>query len=833
MSDATDRLVTISAEIAREQRRLAKLDADRLQTRTRLEDLKARRNEINSTRRSASSTTSVASQAAPTTPQAKLTLFRSLFRGRADVFPLRFVSKKTGKAGYAPECANKFVPGVCGLPRIKCAECNNQAFLRVDDRVILNHLQGRHIMGVYPLLADETCWFLAADFDKASWREDVSAFKQACDTAGVPCAVERSQSGNGAHAWFFFQNTVLAKVARQMGCHLLTQAMSLRHQLSMASYDRLFPSQDTLPRGGFGNLIALPLQHAARQQGNTVFLDDNLEPYQDQWGYLAAVARIPETTVESIATQATRRHQVLGVQPSEFGDSGGDEQPPWLRPPSGRNEPAPIPGPLPATVRAVLAQKLFVETGKLPPSLINRAKRLAAFQNPEFYKKQRMRLSTALTPRVVARAEEYEHHIALPRGCLTDLCALLKEHGVALDLDDERYAGEALDVVFEGELTALQQQAAHALLQHDIGILVAPPGFGKTVLGAYLVAKRGCNTLVLVHRQPLMDQWVTQLSLFLGIEEKAIGRLGGGTKRPNGRLDVATIQSLVRKGQVADAVAEYGQVIVDECHHLPAFSFEQVISEVKARYVVGLTATPRRRDGHDPIMAMQLGPPRFSVNSRAQAADRPFMHLLVAHETGFRLSDGGQDMGIQSIYRALVADAARNKLILNDVIAAVEAGRSPLVLTERKNHLAFLADRLSKFVRHLIICHGGMGKRQREQLNQRFKAIPDDEERLVLATGRYVGEGFDDRRLDTLFLTMPVAWKGTVTQYAGRLHRLGDKRDVRIHDYADRGVPVLSRMFDKRLRAYRAMGYVLVDDQGGTDSTNRKQMVLEGLEISR
>lgn len=617
-----------------------------------------------------------------------------------------------------------------------------------------------------------------------------------------------------------------------MGCHLLTEAMSLRHQLSMASYDRLFPSQDTLPRGGFGNLIALPLQYYPRQKGNTVFVDDNLEPYRDQWGYLASVRRFCASTVESIAAESTRQEQVLGVQRPEWED-GGNEQPPWQRPPSGRREPDPIPGPLPATVHAVLAQKLFIDTTALPSPLISRMKRLAAFQNPEFYKKQRMRLSTALTPRFIARAEEYEHHVALPRGCLPGLQALLKPHNVALDLADERYAGQTLDLVFEGGLTALQQQAADALLQHDIGILVAPPGFGKTVLGAYLVAKRGCNTLVLVHRQPLMEQWTAQLSLFLGIEEKAIGRLGGGRNRLNDRLDVATIQSLVRKNRVADVVGEYGQVIVDECHHVPAFSFEQVISEAKARYVTGLTATPRRRDGHDPIMEMQLGPLRFTVNTRAQAADRPFKHLLVAHETGFQLPDGGHDTSIQAIYRGLVADTARNELILDDVIAAVEAGRSPLLLTERRDHLALLADHLSGFVRHLIVCHGGMGARQRQQLNQRLQTVPDDEERLILATGRYVGEGFDDHRLNTLFLTMPVAWKGTVIQYAGRLHRLGDKRDVQIHDYVDRDVPVLSRMFGKRLRAYQAMGYALVDNQGNSDTTMNKQLVLEGLEISR
>ncbi|MCO6439575.1 MAG: DEAD/DEAH box helicase [Nitrococcus mobilis] len=835
MNDDANKLVAIRAEIAREERHLANLDAERTRIRARLEGLKARLDEVSSTGRCAcASVAGVPTEAAPITPRAKLKLFCSLFRGRADLFPVKFFSKKTGKAGYAPECANKFVPGICRLPRIKCAECRNQAFLPVDDRAVLGHLQGRHIMGIYPLLKDETCWFLAVDFDKASWREDVSAFRQTCDEVGVPCALERSQSGNGAHVWFFFQSPVSAAAARQMGCHLMTETMAHRHQLSMESYDRLFPSQDRLPRRGFGNLIALPLQYQARERGNTVFLDENLEPYRDQWSYLASVSPLCVSSVESIAAEATRRRQVVGIRWSGSGDGDDDAQAPWQRPPSGRREPAKIPGPLPARLRAVLAQKVFIETADLSSPLINRIKRLAAFQNPEFYSRQRMRLSTALTPRVIARAEEDGQHLALPRGCLAHLQALLEQHGVELDLRDERHIGKAVEFVFKGDLTALQKRTADALLLEDMGILVAPPGFGKTVLGAYVVAKRRCSTLVLVHRQPLMDQWVAQLSLFLGINEKDVGRLGGGRKRPNGRLDVATFQSLVRKERVADVVAEYGQVIVDECHHVPAVSFERVLSEVKARYVTGLTATPRRRDGHHPILEMQLGPPRSTVSSRVQAANRPFRHRLVIRETAFRLPDGWRDVGIQEIYRALAADEARNELILNDVITAIEAGRRPLVLTERKDQLAFLAERLSGFVRRLVVCQGGMGAEKRKEVNRQLSAIPDDQERLVLATGRYVGEGLDDPRLDTLFLTMPVAWKGTVTQYAGRLHRLrGDKREARIYDYVDRDVPVLARMFGKRLRAYRAMGYVLVDLPRDADTAKNEQPMLEGLESAQ
>jgi superfamily II DNA or RNA helicase len=765
-------------------------------------------------------------QPTPRSPEEKVRLFRQLFRGRGDVFPTRFVSKKTGKPGYAPACTNKFVRGVCELPKIKCGECPNQAFVPVDDAAVLAHLQGRHIMGVYPLLEDETCWFLAVDFDKSTWQDDVQAFVATCRQVGLPAAVERSRSGNGAHVWFFFGEPVPAVIARRMGCYLITETMSRRPELSMDSYDRLFPSQDTMPRGGFGNLIALPLQHGPRQQGNTVFLDDQLQPLlgDAQWAYLAVVVRIDRETVERIAGEAVRQGSVIGVRKAEPIDE--EEVEPWARPPSGRPRFVQITEPLPERVRSVLSQRLFVEKAGLPSPLLNQIKRLAAFQNPEFYKKQNMRLSVALTPRVISCVEDLPQHVGLPRGCRPELEALLREHGVALDVEDKRESGEALRVSFRGELTRLQRQAARALLAHEIGVFVAPPGVGKTVVGTYLVAERACSTLILVHRRPLLDQWRAQLSLFLGVEPKAIGQIGGGKHSANGRLDVAMIQSLVRAGKVADLVAGYGQVIVDECHHVPAVSFERVLAEVKARYAVGLTATPQRRDGQHPITEMQLGPLRFAVDAKSDAARRPFEHRLVVRETTFRSPASTRAPSVQELYAALAVNKSRNELILNDVIASLEEGRCPILLTERKDHLAYLAERLQKFARHIVVLHGSMTARGRNAAKEQLAAIPLDEERLVLATGRYVGEGFDDARLDTLFLALPVSWKGTLVQYTGRLHRIhAGKTEVRIYDYVDRQVPMLVRMFERRLRGYRAIGYARGEAPLGFDEASEDVVV--------
>ncbi len=800
---------TLADALEEEEGRLRRLEAERAAAKARADALRAQLAALDEAP-VVGGETATTSVPAPRSPAEKVKLFRQLFRGRDDVYPTRYVSKKSGKPGYAPTCSNKWEVGLCGLKTNgKCSDCTNQAFRSVDDAAVLGHLRSKHVMGVYAMLPDETCWFLAVDFDKSTWKEDVGAFAETTRRLGLPVLVERSRSGNGAHVWFFFSEPVPASIARKMGCHVVTETMSARHELSMDSYDRLFPSQDTMPRGGFGNLIALPLQHEPRQQGNSVFLDDQLNAYPDdqQWSVLASAKRLSPATAERIAADATRTGTIVGVRIAEGSDDEEDAAP-WTRPPSGTPRMRRIQGPMPARVSAVLAQRLFLAKDGIPSPLLNQIKRLAAFQNPEFYKKQSMRLSTATTPRVIACAEDPPKHVALPRGCRSDLEELLRVHGVGLDVTDERVNGTPLDHSFHGTLTAVQEAAARALLAHDTGIFVAPPGVGKTVIGTYLVASRARSTLILVHRKPLLDQWLAQLALFLGLDRKEIGQIGGAKRTPTGRVDVAMIQSLVRKDFVADIVAGYGQVIVDECHHLPAVQFERVLREVKARYVVGLTATPQRRDGHHPITEMQLGPVRFKVDAKSQAAARPFEHRLLVRETAFRVAVLDGKVVIQDLYAALARDEARNTMILNDVVRALEEGRSPILLTERKDHLEYFASRLARVARNLVVLQGGMGAKADRAARAQLDAIPPNEERLLLATGRYIGEGFDDARLDTLFLALPVSWKGTLVQYTGRLHRLHPgKREVRIFDYVDREVPMLLRMFEKRLRGYRAIGY--------------------------
>lgn len=747
---------------------------------------------------------------------AKVALFRSLFRGREDVYPRRYENRRTGKSGYAPACANEWVRGVCEKPRIKCAECPRRRFLAVDDTVIRWHLSGKDdvgqpfVAGVYPMLVDETCFFVAVDFDEDHWIDDSRVYVDTCRNLGVPAALERSRSGRGGHVWSFFAEPIPASLARRLASYLLTTALQARPDIGFDSYDRLFPSQDTLPHGGFGNLIALPLQKQARDRGNSVFLDENLVPHVDQWAFLSSLRKLSRRDVEVLVDDGERRGHILGVRLP----AADEDQEPWSAPPSRRRVVPPAATDLPASFELVLGNEIYMSKHGLSPWLRNQLIRLAAFQNPEFYKAQAMRFAAFGKPRIISCAEDHGAHIGLPRGCLAELRDLLGDLGIAHTVRDERWAGDAIDVTFHGTLRPDQQKAADAIRLHDTGVLAATTAFGKTVVAAWMVAERRVNTLVLVHRRQLLDQWVERLGAFLGLEPSAIGRIGGGRNKPTGRVDVAVIQSLIHKGVVDDRVGRYGHVIVDECHHVSAQSFEQVVRRAKARYVLGLSATVTRKDGHQPIVFMQCGPVRHRVDARGQAALRPFRHFVIVRPTAFvpeTAAAPGQRVSFQALYQDLTKDGTRSRGIAEDVVEAVRAGRSPLVLTERHEHLDWFAQELAGEVRHLVVLRGGRGKKARQAIADQLAAIPADEERVLLGTGRYIGEGFDDARLDTLFVTLPVSWRGTIAQYVGRLHRLSDgKREVRVYDYADLNVPMLSRMFDRRCRGYEALGYEII-----------------------
>ena len=662
------------------------------------------------------------------------------------------------------------------------------------------------------MLEDNHTQLLAVDFDEASWREDVSAFRETCISFGLIPAVERSRSGNGAHVWFFLSQPVSAADARRLGSGLLTQTMARRHELRFQSYDRLFPSQDTVPKDGFGNLIALPFQGQAQKEGNTLFVDETFVPHPDQWAYLASLPRI---TPEELAAQLLKlcANGDLGLLAET------EEQKPW---PSKRKRKALSRTDFPIQVRIMVSDLIYIDKNGFSQGALNAVKRLAAFRNPEFYKKQAMRLRIYDTPRIIDCSWEDADFLGIPRGCMDALTGLLEACEVPYTLEDRRQSGHSIDVFFLGELRAEQQLAAEALLAYDIGVLSAATAFGKTVVAAYLIGRQKVKTLILVHSSALLEQWKTSLEQFLDIQEplpvqpkkrgrkkrlERIGQIGAGKNTQCGIVDIAIMQSLFEGNtkEVKALVADYGMVLGDECHHVAAFTFEKIMRSVRAKYVYGLSATPVRQDGHQPIIFMQCGPVRYLVDAKSQAAKRAFAHYIIPRFTRMRLPATRK---IQDIYAGIVKNDMRNSFIISDAINLLREGRTPLILTERKEHAIQLAKALQGKIDHIFLLLGSGKQREKKETLSALRDVPAGESLAVVATGKYVGEGFDEPRLDTILLTMPISWKGTVAQYAGRLHRNYEgKREVWIYDYVDIHIPSLERMYHKRLKGYAELGY--------------------------
>ena len=777
-----------------------------------------------------------------TLPSVKLSIeervgiFHSLFKGREDVFARRWFSKTTGKSGYQPVCINEWRRGVCDKKKYKCADCPNRHFAPLTYQDLYRHLEGKDenccdVVGLYAIMPDNNCAFLCTDFDdkscKHGYKDDVLAFVGVCKEWNIPYAIERSRSGNGAHVWIFFEEPIPAFKARRLGNAILTEAMRHNGRMSFNSYDRFFPNQNRMPEGGFGNLVALPLQGQARKRRNSVFVDGDFLAYKDQWAFLYNINKVKDTKVDMLLN--------LHVSEELGALTTSSESKPWV---------IPIPqdiskGDFYSEIEITKADKIYIPLKAVSAKVLNHLKRIASFKNPEFYSKQALRLSTYSTPRIISCFDITDDYLAMPRGCEDAILSFLNENGVKYNIVDETNHGTPISVSFRGKEREEQLAAINALLMHSNGVLHATTAFGKTVTAAAIIARKKVNTLILVHSKALLAQWHERLTEFLSIDYveppvpkkrgrhkkfSPIGCLDSTDNSLHGIVDIALIQSCLDGDSVKPFVENYGMVIVDECHHVSSITFENVLKGVKAHTIYGLTATPIRKDGHQPIIFMQCGPIRFSADAKSQITKQSFERYLIPRFTSYRsITDDKQS--ITTLYQLLSEDEIRNTLIAEDVCKAVEAGRTPIILTSRTAHVTILAEKLRGKVKNVVILTGtGSTKEKRETL-QHLHEISSEEPLAIVATGKYVGEGFDYPRLDTLFLALPISWKGLVAQYAGRLHRENEgKTDVRIYDYIDIHEPVCDNMYRKRLKGYASIGYKIISRHSPTLFDNVKEI---------
>ena len=720
------------------------------------------------------------------------------FKGRNDVYPYLSIDKNNPNIKYyIPACTNEWKNGVCNKTMgKKCKTCQYRENKPISKETIYKHMYGNYPIGIYPLLENDTCFFLSLDFDdkdsKKDIKSDVLAFASVCDKYEVPIAIERSRSGNGIHIWMFFDTNIKAITARKLGSLLLSKTMEISN-ISISSFDRMFPNQDTLPKGGFGNLIALPFQNEPSKYGNTLFIDRNFILIKNQMQYLSSIHKLTEIEVFEKIKQLSNEtidisHEIIDMQNEVKLKSKNNID-------------------YPKSIEVILKDMVYIDKANLDGVVKNSFRRLATFANPEFYKKQKLRMSVYNVPMVIDCSKEDEKYLKLPRGTYNYLESLCNVNNIEIISKDERFVGNKIEVKFNGSLREEQQIAIDHMLKYDNGILCAPTGFGKTVIGCKLIAERKVNTLILVNKIQLLNQWKDRIKEFLDVKE--VGEISSKKKNITNVIDVVSVKSLWNNGNVLDIAKNYGMIIIDECHHTAAYTFEQAINTGNAKYVYGISATPERENGHTPIIKMQCGDIRYKVDSLTFNKKLNIPMKVIAKKSRLNFTNQNIDnYELNEINDLIAKDIIRSENIIKDIKKEYDNGKNILVLTERLELMNYIYDKLSKYTNNIFKYYGGIGKKVLKSYMELNNQINENEDnKIIVATGSYIGEGFDDSKLDVLFLTMPISGQTRVTQYAGRLHRQdSNKKEILIYDYIDDNFSKTRNMFLKRKKNIREIG---------------------------
>lgn len=770
-------------------------------------------------------------------------MFFRMFWGRTDVYSKRTVKKSTGEVNYYTQCYNfwkKGCPRITGS-KIKCRDCQRQAYKELKKEQVIEHLRGNaedatDVIGIFPLFADDTCRFIVFDFDNHEkgaekkdyanvddmWKDEVDSLRKICGLNGIDALVERSRSGKGAHLWIFFQKPIEASLAREFGNALLKKGAESVNLRSFRFYDRMLPMQDHLPKGGLGNLIALPLQGQALREGNSAFIDEHWNAYPDQWGVLQSKKKLSREFIEDKIKAWTEKNPCIAADCDEK---------PWEKTKNFQKED------VEGILHITLANGVYVNTVNLQPRIQNQIRRMAAFHNPVFYKNQAMGLSNFENYRYIYLGSDEGDFIKIPRGLLENITEECEKADIEYIIEEKRSIGRPIHVKFMGELKEAQTLAVEELLQYDNGILNAATAFGKTVVCCDVIAKKQVSTLILLQSSALMEQWQDALERFLHIDEEppeyetptgrkkkrksVIGKLQGVHDSTTGMIDLAMVGSVCKNGEYHKRLKEYGLILVDECHHAASDTIVNILQEVNAKYVYGVTATPFRGDGLEKINYMLLGPIRYKYTSKDRAKEQGIEHLVYPRFTRTVVPRFSQDkMHPNEAYEIIRNNEERDEFIIRDVKRCVDAGRTPVILPKFIDHSQRLYQRLMDYADKVFLLSGRNSKKEHKEMIKQMNQVKPEESMILVATGKLIGEGFDYPRLDTLIMATPVAWKGVVEQYAGRLNRDYDgKKNVMIYDYVDCHIAMFDRMYHKRLKAYKQIGYDIFS-MGSTEKPN-------------